>query len=159
MVAASPSGTSCEGRQGDSYLQDNLYLSNFLDVSSGHELTQVNIRSAVQTLCWWTRVCRALCRSYPTCPQPTVYLQCQSHSSVAVCWGAPLHIHTQAGRAPTALLAHPDSHLLLPLMPLAPLVSSGNKLKRSHHVRIVQGMQSTSVEDYYAAMTFSFYGC
>lgn len=141
-----PSETSQEGRQGDSYLQDNLYLSNFLDVSSGHMFTQVNIRAAVQSLCRGAHVCRSLCRSCPTCPQPTVSLQCQSHSSGAVCFGAPLHTHTRAGRAPTALLAHTDSQLLLPLMPQAPLVSRGNKLKRSHHERIVQGMISTPVK-------------
>lgn len=94
-----PSGTSYEGRRGDSYLQVSLYLSNFLDVSSGHELTQVNIRAAVQILWRWTRVCRSLCRPCPTCPQPTVSLPCQSHSSVVVCLGAaPVHPHPgQAG--------------------------------------------------------------
>lgn len=136
-----PSGTLCEGRQSDSYLQDNLYLSNFLDVSSGHELTQANIRAAVQTLCRWIRVCKSLCRSCLTCPQPTVSLQSQSHSSVTVGTSTP-----RAGRAPAALLAHRNSHLFLPLMSQAPVVSRGNRLKRSHHKRIVQGMQYTTVE-------------
>lgn len=64
--------------------------------------------------CRWTHVCRSLCRPCPTCPQPTVSLQCQSRPSGAVCCGAPLHIHTQ-GRRGTRCTA--GAHWLSPASP------------------------------------------
>lgn len=71
-----PSGTPYEGGQGDSYFQDNLYLSNFLDVSSGHELNLVNIRAAVQSPCRFGPV-----QAMSHCPQ------CRSCAGEHVCAG------------------------------------------------------------------------